>query len=429
MKKSVIIWLVVCAIVIGACILLNREEPVGDDVLVGNNGAVVKGPNKETYRPHSGVVGKVEEVPAGDTTEDGVKEYRLSGAWAWNEQILPAGCYEADGAVPIATLTFSSPRYEEQEYTIYFLSGEQVSLYYLSEDMSNIYNDEMGWYDITLRIMDLGESEQVVSEEFYEFFKQNATPIAAEAYAETVEQYVAMHNYTVSGYWVWNRKLSHERLRNFPLVGQFASGVGFQFASLEPEGVAAYVSDIPVGTLVVYNFVSDQWWDARDRYMNLGETPQRLSPQAYVWFLKNARPCTKGAFDAMCMLEEDEQATCIQLPYRDVQWNEDMRKEVDWDAVIVNRDWEISGNFLSNGQYFELIRGVWDKEADTYTVYYGVHTKLVEVFSTGEWTNEAYRSISAVSEKLWCSPEARSAVRYTFYMDPTVTDADLSDWN
>ena len=73
MKKSVIIWLVVCAIVIGACILLNREEPVGDDVLVGNNGAVVKGPNKETYRPHSGVVGKVEEVPAGDTTEDGVK--------------------------------------------------------------------------------------------------------------------------------------------------------------------------------------------------------------------------------------------------------------------------------------------------------------------------------------------------------------------
>ena len=427
MKKSVIIWLVVCAIVIGACILLNREEPVGDDVLVGNNGAVVKGPNKETYRPHSGVVGKVEEVPAGDTKEDGVKEYRLSGAWAWNEQIVATGAYEADGAVPVATLTFSSPRYEEQEYTIYFLDGEQVALYYLSEDMTNIYNDEMGWYDITLRIMDLGESGQVVSEEFYEFFKQNATPIAADAYAETVEQYAAMHNNTVSGYWVWNMELSYARLREFPLVGQFASGVDFQFTSVEPEGLQAYVSDIPVGTLCVYNF-SGPWWDARDRYMNLGETPQPLSPEAYVWFIKNARPCTKGTFDTMCMLEENEQATCIQLPYRDVQWNEDMRKEVDWDAVIVNRDWEISGNFLSNGQYFELIRGVWDKEADTYTVYYGVHTKLVEVFSTGEWTNEAYRSISAVSEKLWCSPEARSAVRYTFYMDPTVADADLSDW-
>lgn len=405
-KKSVIIWIVVCAIVIGACILLNREKQGGDDVLVGNNGVVVKGPNEETYRPHSGVVGKVEEVPAGDTKEDGVKGYRLSGAWAWNEQILPAGCYEAGGAVPIATLTFSSPRYEEQEYTIYFLDGEQVALYYLSEDMSNIYNDEMGWYDITLRIMDLGESGQVVSEEFYEFFKQNATPIAVDAYAETVEQYVAMHNNTVSGYWVWNVNLSYDGRVSLPLHGWFASGYDFALYGVEPEGLMTYHGRFPDTNLAMYNFVDCMWMDGRDRYMDLGESPQSLEPAAYAWFVANARPCTKETYEAMCTANENERPGCLPLPDKNMTWeNAPLLIKEDLDYVD-GRDWEIHGDFFSNGQYFEMIRGEWNAETNVQTVYYVVHTKRVAVCTDGEWTNEAYRDFTAVNEPLWYTPES-----------------------
>lgn len=427
MKKRIIAWIFLGVLLLGACLWLNFGPRLGNPnkVLVTDNYVVVEGPGGETYLPYSGVLGESKEDISSETGET---TYLVSGVWSWNEQVSSTGAFDANGAIPIATLTFATPKHEAKEHTIYCADGEQIMLYYLTERMASVYDPQFGWYDDTQRIMDFGEDGQEVSEEFHTFLCQNATPITKEAYVQAVVEYANKHTYQVSGYWVWNNYLPYRKFSSMFLTGHFATGEGFEFYGIEsPRGYYYLLSRIfdgetgePTGQSELWQSNESGWDNEARRYMYLGDTPQELPSDAYAYFIANARPCTKEEFEAVREMHLGFRDGGYYLLYRDpehfgkVQWAEEViiLPDVPTYERLVNDDWEIRGDFYSNGEYFSRLYGYRDDETGIHTIYYCTKYKMSPVYSSDTgWVDENYRIFDCGSDGLRMTFEPYNQIR------------------
>ena len=427
MKKRTIVWIIAGLLFIGVCLWANFGPRLGNPnkVLVTDNYVVVEGPGGETYLPHSGVTGEIKEEIFGNTGEKG---YLVSGVWFWNEQIVSTGAFEANGAIPIAELTFATPKHEAREYAIYCADGEQIMLYYLSERMESVYDPQFGWYDDTQRIVDFGTEGQEVSAEFHAFLLQNATPMDKDSYTQAVVEYANKHTYQVSGYWVWNNYLPYSQFSNMLLTGHFATGEGFEIFGIEsPRGYYFLLSRVfdgetgePKGMGELWKSNGSGWSNEGERYMYLGDTPQQLRSDAYAYFIENARPCTKEEFDAVREMHLGFNDGIYYLLYRDpehfgkVQWAEEVivLPDVPTYERLVNDDWEIRGDFYSNGEYFSRMYGYRDDETGIHTIYYCTKYKMSPVYSSDTgWVDENYRIFDCGSLGLRMTFEPYNQIR------------------
>ena len=426
MKKRTIVWIIVGLLLIGVCLWANFGPRLGNPnkVLVTDNYVVVEGPGGETYLPYSGVPGESKEDLSGNTGE---KVYLVSGVWFWNQQIVSTAAFESNGAIPVAELTFATPKHEAREYTIYCADGEQIMLYYLAERMASVYDPQFGWYDDTQRIMDFGEDGQEVSEEFHTFLRQNATPITKEAYVQAVIEYANKHTYQVSGYWVWNNYLPYSKFSRMFLTGHFATGEGFEIYGIEnPRGYYYLFSRIfdgetgePTGLGEIWQSNDNSWDNEGMRYMYLGDTPQELPSDAYAYFIANARPCTKEEFDAVreIHLSDPEYSYLINFApthFGKVQWEKEVNilPDVPTYERLVNDDWEIRGDFYSNGEYFSRLYGYRDDETGIHTIYYCTKYKMSPVYSSDTgWVDENYRIFDCGSMGLRLTFEPYNQIR------------------
>ena len=97
-----------------------------------------------------------------------------------------------------------------------------------------------------------------------------------------------------------------------------------------------------------------------------------------------------------------------------VQWAEKViiLPDVPSYERLVNDDWEIRGDFYSNGVYFSRMYGYRDDETGIHTIYYCTKYKMSTVYSSDTgWVDENYRIFDCGSLGLRMTFEPYNQIR------------------
>ena len=218
------------------------------------------------------------EPPTG-TTEPESPLVPISGVWTINSS--PARLTDMEEINQTVNFTSNNTKYTIFNIKNVLAEGimEIVTLYYKTSSAStNVYaQGYMNWSNSTYKTVDFGTTEQMVTQEFYDWMVANATKAPS---------------YELSGTWEFNNSINFPSKNitqniNFTLT-DIATNCKSMYAGSGWNLVCHYVEPTQSGsTATTINY--DGSWYISNKTVDFGLTPQTVSQEFYEWFTANAK--------------------------------------------------------------------------------------------------------------------------------------------
>ena len=183
----------------------------------------------------------------------------IRGKWVFNETI-PVG------TVLTQKINFTSNNVRHSEIHCDVITAGSYTISCITYDDDHVASglETCIWEDYDYREVDFGNSPQIISKEFYDWFTANA----AEPVRTVKGEWAIVEHPTFT---IFEQEVTFEHAKYGTLLGMLCGG-----------DVLYFIGDQDTGMIPAYT--STGWADEKARYIDFGDTEQIVGEEFYKWF-------------------------------------------------------------------------------------------------------------------------------------------------